>query len=241
MNIKVIIPARLKSTRLPNKPLINILGKTLLQRTIEQTLKAVEHDSLYVATDSFEIVEHCNELGVNVILTSESCLTGTDRVAEVACKIDGDIFINVQGDEPLMDPDDITKVIALAKKHPDRIINGMAPIDSKNDFLSKSIPKVVTRSDGRLLYMSRAPIPGSKSGEFYLAYRQICVYAFPKDVLLKFASVKEKLLFESVEDIEILRFLELGFEVQMVLLSSNSIAVDHPEDVERVIAILKET
>lgn len=235
MKFLVVIPARLASTRLPNKPLLDIAGKSMLQRTYEQCLKAVDSENLLIATDSSLIVEHAHSLGFNVALTSDECLTGTDRIAEIAEKSDFDYYINVQGDEPLINPEDIKKVIEAVDKYPGEIINGYTEIDSETDYFSRTIPKVVFRQDGRLLYMSRSPIPGNKSGEFIKSWRQVCIYAFPKKALMAFANQKEKTQIENIEDIEILRFLEMGYEVRMVSLSDESIAVDTQEDLNRVI------
>ena len=237
----VVIPARYESTRLPGKPLINLEGKSMILRTYEQCIKAIDANLVYVATDSEHIKSHCEENNIQVVMTSSTCLTGTDRIAEFAKKVDAKTYINVQGDEPLMNPEDITKVLKIAKQYPNEIINGYAPISSKEQYTSLTIPKLVFRPDGRLLYMSRSPIPGNKNADFRKAWRQICVYAFPKNTLFEFASLKDKTSLENEEDIEILRFLELGHEVRMIELSSNSIAVDTPEDAEKVRGILKNT
>lgn len=235
----VVIPARLASTRLHNKPLIDILGKSLLERTWGQVVKAVDSSKVFVLTDDELILKHCQERGMQVVLTSSKCLTGTDRVAEFASKTDFDYYVNVQGDEPIINPDDIVKVIENIHTCQDEIINGYASIDSIDDYNSLTIPKVVFRPDGRLLYMSRTPIPGNKQGDFVKAWRQICIYAFPKESLQVFSSSKQKTVLEKEEDIEILRFLELGYEVKMIPLSKDSIAVDTPEDVDKVIKYLK--
>jgi 3-deoxy-manno-octulosonate cytidylyltransferase (CMP-KDO synthetase) len=176
---------------------------------------------------------------MNVMMTSKECLTGTDRVAEVSTKRNADYYVNVQGDEPLINPKDIQKVIKSIYSSKGDIVNGYAEIKEKREYFSLTIPKVVFREDERLLYMSRSPIPGNKKGSFEKAYRQICIYAFPKDALNDFAQRKVKTRFEETEDIEILRFLEIGHEVQMVKLSEDSIAVDTKEDLERVIAIIE--
>ncbi len=231
----IVIPARLASTRLPNKPLIDIEGKSMIQRTYEQCLKAVHHpDDIVVATDHSEIFKHIKHLGYNAIMTSDLCLTGTDRVAEVSELIDAKHYINVQGDEPLINPRDIKKVIASIKQSGDKILNGYTSIDSIEEYKSLTIPKVVFREDKRLLYMSRASIPGNKKGDFINAFRQICIYSFPKSTLKKFKDHVGKTFFEELEDIEILRFLEMGMEVYMVEMSSSSIAVDTQDDLERV-------
>jgi 3-deoxy-manno-octulosonate cytidylyltransferase (CMP-KDO synthetase) len=225
----------MKSTRLPGKPLVDILGKSLVQRTYEQCIKAFDRSQVYVATDHEKIRSHCEALNIQVVMTSENCLTGTDRVAEVATLINADYYINVQGDEPLIDPQDIKDVVAAVNQYPGSIINGYAQINDAATWESRSIPKVVIREDGRLLYMSRAPIPGNKNDDFTKAWRQICVYAYPNVALQAYVSRTQKTDLEAIEDLEILRFLEMGFEVQMVKLSADSIAVDHPEDVEKVV------
>jgi len=237
----VVIPARYESTRLPGKPLIDLKGKSLILRTYEQCVKAVDANLVYVATDSESIKLHCDKNNIQVVMTSSNCLTGTDRIAEFASQVKSKTYINVQGDEPLINPEDILKMIDVAKKFPEEIINGYASISSKEQYESLTIPKLVFRPDGRLLYMSRSPIPGNKEADFRKAWRQICIYAFPKNALLEFANLVDKTTLENEEDIEILRFLELGNEVRMIELSSESIAVDTPEDAERVRAILKKT
>lgn len=240
MNYKIVIPARYKSERLKGKPLINLNGKTLLQRTYEQCIKVINPEDVYVATDDKRIQSHCLSLDINVVMTSDKCLTGTDRIAEFAEQVDADVYINVQGDEPLINPQDILDVVKAAKEFPGAVINGYAAIDNELQYKSLTIPKVVFRPDGRLLYMSRSPIPGNKNGNFKKSWRQICVYAFPKSALKSFASSHEKTNLENEEDIEILRFLELGFDVKMVELSNDSIAVDTEEDVFKVMEILNE-
>ncbi len=240
VNYLVVIPARMESTRLPNKPLVDIAGKTMIQRTYEQTAKAVSNDSLMVATEDKRIKDHLEELGYNVMMTSDKCLTGTDRVAEVASKTDYDYYINVQGDEPIINPMDIQKVIEQISLYPGEIINGYSSIDSEEDYISLTIPKLVFRPDGRLLYMSRAPIPGNKNCRFEKAWRQICIYAFPREALKAFSEQREKTILEGLEDIEILRFMEIGYDVRMVELSGESIAVDNSEDLEKVIKKLND-
>jgi 3-deoxy-manno-octulosonate cytidylyltransferase (CMP-KDO synthetase) len=240
MDYIVIIPARYASSRLPGKPLIDIKGKSLLQRTYLQCLKAVPSEKLYVATDDQRIVDHCNQHGIQSVITSPECLTGTDRIAEVAKLIKVDYYINVQGDEPLINPADIKKVIDAVNQYPGEVINGFAPILNAEDYFSLSVPKVVCRPDGRLLYMSRSPIPGNKKSEFIKSWRQVCVYAFPRQSLFQYVELGKKTELEEMEDLEIIRFLELGYEVRMLPLSTDSIAVDTPSDVEKVIKVLNE-
>lgn len=235
----LVIPARFESTRFPGKPLTDILGKSMIQRVYEQCIKAFPKKDIYVATEDERIKKHCEEYGIQCLMTSNNCLTGTDRIAEVAEIIDADYYINVQGDEPLFNPEDIKYLINKIPEHKGEIINGYCPIDNESDYRSVSTPKVVFRPDGRLLYMSRSPIPGNKSNKFSLSYRQICAYAFPKKALKEFYNSKGKTLLENEEDIEILRFLELGYEVRMIEMSNVSIPVDHQEDLQKVIKKLQ--
>ena len=231
----LVIPARYDSKRLPGKPLIDILGKPMIQRVYEKCLEAVSHEHIYIATDDSRIKLVVEGFGAKVIMTSKKCLTGTDRVAEVAQKINAEYYINVQGDEPLFNPNDIKEVINSIDRYSGEIINGYCPILEKADFYSLSTPKVVYRIDGRLLYMSRSPIPGNKNNSFTYGYRQVCIYAFPAKSLQEFKKQTAKTPIEKEEDIEILRFLELGFEVRMLQLSDYSIPVDNPSDITKVI------
>lgn len=231
----LIIPARYKSTRLPGKPLIDLRGKTMIQRTWEKCISVVPEHSVHVATDCKKIKDHVESFGGQVVMTSEHCNTGTDRVAEANEVLKYDLVINVQGDEPLISPADIQKVIDFSQEAGDQVVNAFAPVRSEEEYRSKTIPKVVKSLKNDLLYMSRATIPGNKSGQFEVAYKQICIYSFPKDALIKFSSRKEKTQFEDVEDIEILRFLELGMPVKLVEVEGNSIAVDVQRDVDKVL------
>ena len=133
---------------------------------------------------------------------------------------------------------DIGIIIEAAKKDPNIVINGMCPIKDNNDFLNPNIPKVVVRKDDRLLYISRAPIPTNKEHGFEKANKQVCIYAFPRSVLLNAFSQNNKTNLEKIEDIEILRFVELGYEVKMIEVSASSVAVDTPDDLDKVVSLL---
>ena len=240
MDYIVVIPARYKSSRLMGKPLIDLNGLPMIVRTYRQCLKVVPSKTIYVATDHDLIKKVCVKEGAQVIMTSPDCLTGTDRVAEVSEKIDAKTYINVQGDEPLFNPDDLKLLLKEAKKHPGDIITGYCEIDDEDLHKDLNIPKVVIRPDGRLLYASRAPIPSNKLNKFEKGWRQVCAYAFPKEVLKKFSSVKKKTELEKIEDIEYLRFLELGMEIKTLKMSKMSLAVDTPEDVIKAKQLIKE-
>lgn len=238
MKYVVIIPARYQSSRLPGKPLVEICGIPMIVRTYRQCIKAVNAETIFVATDDERIRQLCDRNKIQVIMTSSHCLTGTDRIAEAATKVDADTYFNIQGDEPVFNPDDILKIIEAAREFPGEVLNGFCSISDESLYRSSSIPKVVMRPDGRLLYMSRASIPTNKKHGYEIAWRQVCAYAFPKAALKAFASQPHKTLLEKIEDIELLRFLELGWKVRMIPMSDASIAVDNPDDVaavERVI------
>ena len=239
MKYIVVIPARYKSKRLPGKPLADIGGLPMIVRTYNQCTKVINKKNIIVATDSLKIQKVCDQYNIKSIITSNKCLTGTDRVAEVAKKIKCNFYINVQGDEPFFNPNDLKMLIKEAQKYPKKIINGYAEIKDKKLFFSSSIPKVVFDKKGYLLYMSRAAIPSNKKLEFKKAWRQICAYSFPREALLKFSKAKSKTPIESLEDIEILRFLEEGYKVKMIKMSNKSLAVDNNEDLEKAKIYLK--
>lgn len=238
IKLALIIPARYQSGRFPGKPLMLIAGVPMIERTWRQCIKALPAEQVYIATDHDLIASHCRSIGANVIMTSEACLTGTDRVAEAAAKIDADVFLNVQGDEPLFNPADIKKVASLVEEYPGEVLNGYSEITSEEMFRDPSMPKMIVTADERLLYASRAAIPTGKKLGFHTAWRQVCIYAFPRDALVAFHAAETRAPLEAMEDIEILRFIELGVGVRMVRLSSESIPVDNPDDVQLVEAEL---
>ena len=234
---KIIIPARFESTRFPGKPLALISGVPMIQRVWEKCIKVLPGDEVYIATDSKIIYDFCNANSMNVVMTPE-CLTGSDRVYQASLLLEADIFVNVQGDEPLIRPEDISSVISYSRNSPNTVINAMCPITEQIDFISSAIPKVVFNLKNDLLYMSRSSIPLTKKKTMVKAYKQVCIYAFPKETLKKFATQSVKTPLESIEDIEILRFLEMGVPVKMIEVSNSSIAVDYPEDIKRVENVL---
>lgn len=236
--VAVVIPARFKSSRFPGKPLAKIKGKEMIIWVAEIAEKAVGKSNVYIATENEEIVDTVKGYGYKVVLTSDKCLTGTDRVAEAALEIDADVIVNIQGDEPMLNPNDIKKVIEHKLAHPDHIINCMAYLNKYEGVEDKKIPKVVTTLDNELLYMSRNAIPGTKTGNGNTPKKQVCIYAFTKQELKQFTSNTKKTPLEFEEDIEIVRFLELGTKVKMVLVDSNSHAVDYPEDIKIVEKLL---
>jgi len=235
MNKKVVIviPARYKSTRFPGKPLIMLKGIPMVIRVAQICEHVVPRESIIIATESDKIINVVEQYNFRGVLTSDDNLTGTDRVAEAVQNIECDIVINVQGDEPLILPEDIQKVIDEKKKYPDYVINAMTEFDPHTNTVN--IPKVVTNENYDLLYMSRSLIPGTKSMQFdYKTLKQVCIYAFNKKELSVFKKFGRKTYLEGLEDIEILRFLDLGIKIKMIRVSSASLAIDIPEDVQLV-------
>lgn len=231
----LVIPARLNSTRLPKKLLIEIDGKTVIERSYECALKALkDREKIIVATDSNEIRNNCNKFGAKTILTSKNCMTGTDRVAEVAEKIDADQYINLQGDEPIFPANELSLFIKEVSQKPSEVHTAITKIIDESDFRNLTIPKMVFSNSKKLLYSSRAAIPSSKSNIFKLAYKHVCVYAFNKNHLRIFKSQTNKTKFELIEDLEINRFLELDINVRCVELRKCGKAVDTKEDLEIV-------
>ena len=239
MTISIIIPARYGSSRYRGKPLVKILGREMVIR-VADICKKIKNAKVFIATDSKKIANVVKKNGHNFIFTSSSCLTGTDRVAEASNKIRSKIYINVQGDEPTINPNDIKKVIKIKKKFPNHVICGYDKVHNFENPKSLSLPKVVVNSKGELIYISRALVPGAKRKDQNIQYhKQVCIYAFNKSQLKKFYSTKKKSETESIEDIEILRFFDLNIKIKMVKLNSNSVAVDEIKDVKKAEKILK--
>jgi len=234
----IVIPARYRSSRFPGKPLAEITGKPMIQHVWERCIEALNPSDVFVATDDERIRKACEGFGASVLMTSDQCLTGTDRVAEAALQLDHSFIVNVQGDEPMLDAKDILTVAEAFRNGDGGVVNAMAPIVEEREYWSPNVPKVVTDPNGRLQYMSRAPIPANKAKTFEKAWKQVCIYAFSREHLARFSAASEKGPLESIEDIEILRFIEMGIGVSLVELASTSMAVDTPEDLEQVVRAL---
>lgn len=231
----VVIPARWASSRFPGKPLADLEGKSVLRRCYEQVCKVVPPARIIIATDDDRIADECRRHGMQFEMTSSQCLTGTDRVAEVAQRHPTSWFVNVQGDEPFLDPLALSAMLeAITTASPSvAVVNAYATLTSEADFRSTTVPKVVVDLNGRLLYISRASIPTTKTLDYLAAARQIGLYAFRDTALTLFSRQTSKTPLEAIEDIEILRFLELGVEVHMIHVPMGGIAIDTPEDLMR--------
>lgn len=235
-----VIPARYASSRFPGKPLAEILGKPMVLWVAESCGEALGLHQVVVASDDAEILRVAATAGFRAERTSSSALTGTDRVAEVARKFGGTTVVNVQGDEPLVDPSDISRIASIHRENPGYVINGFSTLSEGEDPSRVSIPKVVLDNNNNLLFASRAVIPlgKSSSGPAILHRKQVCIYAFSPEQLELFSQTGRKTPLESIEDIEILRFLELGQAVRMVKTKSKTTAVDEPGDITLVESIL---
>ena len=239
----VVIPARLSSSRLPGKPLIDICGMSMIERTYRQVLNAI-HDSsrIYIATDSQKIYDHCVGFCGNTLMSSSQCLTGTDRLAEVSKKVEANIYFNIQGDEPILPSEVIIEFIhsVLAMGEP-TVATAVTKVSDEATYRSLSVPKMVFSKSGRLLYSSRGPIPSSKNGKMpSYTYKHVCMYSFTRESLGMFEAQRQKTRFEDIEDLEINRFLELDIPVQTVEVASSGRAVDTPDDLEYVRQLLAE-
>ena len=241
MKTAVIIPARYSSTRFPGKPLIELLKKPMIIWVAEIASQAVGKENVFIATDDYQIKRLVEKYKFKSVITNKNHLTGTDRVAEAAEKIDADIFVNLQGDEPLVEPKNINKIIHWKIKNLDKVINGFCYLSNSEDPKNINIPKVITNEENKLIYMSRSAIPGSKSKPLTQNNykKQVCIYAFTLEELKKFRLFGRKSVLEEKEDIEILRFLEINKEILMVKLPSGSLAVDIPDDIPKVEEKLK--
>ncbi len=235
-----VIPARYQSSRFPGKPLVLISGLPLVVHVFKKVEQVFDRSQIFVATDDERIQRKCLEFGIQVRMTSNQCLTGTDRVYEAIQPLAEETIISVQGDEPLVHPDDIRTVVRAKEKHNEYIINAMCAIDDRKDIESPNVPKVVVNEMDDLVYMSRAPIPFLKARNVKVSYfRQVCIYGFNRGQLKSFCERGCKSAIEEPEDIEILRFLDLGIGIKMVRVKQLSVAVDVPEDVGRVESLLK--
>lgn len=242
MRSVVMIPARYGSSRYPGKPLVPLLGKPMVLWVAELSARAVGADNVYVATEDRRIAEIVKNAGFQAVMTTDDALTGTDRLAQAAEQVKADIYINVQGDEPLVDPADILKVCDAKLTNMNDIINGFSWISAQEDPHSVNIPKVITNERDELVYMSRAALPGFKDTKCAPSRykKQVCIYAFTRKELAAFRAFGRKSTLEQSEDIEILRFLELGKIIRMVETKPGSLAVDVPEDVAKVEKALRQ-
>ena len=239
MKILCVIPARYASTRLPGKPLADIVGKPMIQHVYERSAQATIPQQVVVATDDEKVFQAVQQFGGKVVMTSSEHQTGTDRLAEVASKYaEVDVIINVQGDEPLIDP----KVIdELAREFLNDTALQMASVMSimdTEDYQNPNAVKVVTDLNNNALYFSRSLLPYPRVAGKANVYKHIGIYAYKKDFLLKFAKLEPTPL-EQSESLEQLRALENGYKIKMIKTKAKFIGVDSIEDLQTVNELLR--
>ena len=234
MKIIGVIPARYKSSRFPGKPLADICGKPMIWWVYTQCIKVKEFDQVYVATDDERIREACEANNINVVMTSDRHLTGTDRVGEVARKIKADLYVNIQGDEPLIEPENIRKAILPFFEDDSLLVsNLMTQIIDPVDVVNFTVPKVITNRENEGVYLTRSAAPYPKGAIDYSYYKQVCVYGFRPEALKFYCEYGEKYgkgKIEAIEDIEILRFIENKYRVKFIEVDSDTVAVDTLND-----------
>jgi 3-deoxy-manno-octulosonate cytidylyltransferase (CMP-KDO synthetase) len=230
----VVIPSRYGSTRFPGKPLAMLCGKPMIRHVWEAARGAKLASRVVVATDDSRIADAVRAFGGEAVMTSESCASGTDRVAEVARTLDVDVFLNLQGDEPLMNPGVIDAVIAPLFADRGVVMTTAAlPMDDMARFADPSVVKVVTDDRGDALYFSRAPIPHDREGRPVRWRKHLGIYGYRRDFLLGLAAMPPSTL-ESIEMLEQLRVLQAGYRIRVVDVALDSVGVDTPEDLKLV-------
>ncbi|HYA62352.1 MAG TPA: 3-deoxy-manno-octulosonate cytidylyltransferase [Candidatus Sulfotelmatobacter sp.] len=241
--VVVVIPARYASTRLPGKPLVSLAGKPMVQRVYERARLAQTVHRVLVATDDQRILDAVQGFGGEVRMTRADHRTGTERIAEVAAREQGDIFVNVQGDEPLIDPAAIDIAVgALLEEPPAQISTVATLIRHPADIMDPNVVKTVVDFDGNALYFSRAPIPWIRDTQqkVHVNYwKHLGLYVFQRDALLEYPTLPHGEL-EKVEQLEQLRWLENGWRIRVAEVAHDAVSVDVPEDIARVEKLLQE-
>ena len=229
-----VIPARWQSSRFPGKPLAHILGKSLIRRTYENALGCKSLDAVFIATDDERILNHAQEFGAKVFMTSPSCPTGTDRVWEVIeCHCEGaEVIVNIQGDEPCLEPSVIDTLVDKLYATPGAVMTTpVAKISDIQAISSAHHVKCVFDKEGKALYFSRSPIPFMRQDKNISYYRHLGVYCFRRAFLKSYVLLERTPLQES-EDLEQLKILESGFPIHTCIVDDQSVGVDTPEDLK---------
>jgi 3-deoxy-manno-octulosonate cytidylyltransferase (CMP-KDO synthetase) len=241
---QIVIPARLHSTRLPEKLLLRETGKTLIQHTYEAASRARLPTNVCVATDHPRILDEVRGFGGQASLTSPDCASGTDRVAEIArARRDVDIFVNVQGDEPELSGESIDQVVSLLAAHPGAVMSTLAtPIRSREQLEDPACVKVVFDAAGKALYFSRSPIPAARtwddrllSAEPFLFHQHVGMYAYRREFLLRLAEMPRGRL-EQLESLEQLRVLEAGYSILVGVVDEPTFGIDTERDYRAFVA-----
>jgi 3-deoxy-manno-octulosonate cytidylyltransferase (CMP-KDO synthetase) len=239
--VVVVIPARYASTRLPGKPLVSLAGQPMIQRVYERAKAAQRVHRVIVATDDERIAKAVQGFGGEARMTRADHRTGTERVAEVAAHETGDVFVNVQGDEPLLDPTAVDTAVQALLAEPQAAIATVAtPIKTPGDIMDPNVCKVVLDFDENALYFSRAPVPWVRDAAHKVQARHLKhlgLYVFQRDALLEYPTLPQGEL-EKIEQLEQLRWLENGWKIRVAEVEHDAVSVDVPEDVARVEKLL---
>jgi 3-deoxy-manno-octulosonate cytidylyltransferase (CMP-KDO synthetase) len=240
--VVVVIPARYGSTRLPGKPLVLLNGQPMIQRVYARAKLAQRVDRVIVATDDERIVQAVVSFGGEARMTRPDHRTGTERVAEVAAHVDGEIFVNVQGDEPLLDPAALDAAVEALLQDPEAEVATVAtPVKIPADIMDPNVVKVVLDFDDNALYFSRAPIPWVRDTTNTIQVRHLKhlgLYVFQREALLEYPTLPQGEL-ERIEQLEQLRWLENGTKIRVAAVEHDAVSVDVPEDVARVEKLLQ--
>lgn len=237
MRVIAVIPARLASTRLPRKMLREIGGKPLIGVVYEAVRRSPVVDDVIIATDSDEILSVCREHGWKARMTSPAHTSGTERVQEISSDVPADVYINVQGDEPMVRPEQIASLIQVME-NPSTQVGTLKTPAVPEDILNPNAVKVVTDLNGRALYFSRSTIPFDRNQIHPRYFKHLGVYAYRKPALDQFVKLPESSL-ERSERLEQLRFLENGIPIFVGETPYDSVGVDTEEDLQRVVEVLK--
>jgi 3-deoxy-manno-octulosonate cytidylyltransferase (CMP-KDO synthetase) len=234
----IVIPARYSSTRLPAKPLADIHGKPMIQWVYERSKRAAGIAQTIVATDDERIAKAVKGFGGDVVMTSPDLQSGTDRVAAVADQVPADIYVNVQGDEPLIEASAIEAAVSLVSSRRYPLATVMTPIRDASELVDQSVVKVISDANQRAIYFSRLSIPYSRGPvpaltSDYACRRHVGLYVYRRDTLFQFRSLPPSSL-EKAEILEQLRALEHGIPIGITEVDFTSIGVDTPEDLEKV-------
>ena len=240
--VVAVIPARYGSTRLPGKPLASIAGRPMIQHVVERVRQAQKVSRVVVATDDDRIKKAVEGFGGEALLTRSDHRTGTDRVAEVAAHLQAEVYLDIQGDEPLIDPGTIDAVVSeMLEDESVQIATPCSVITHKNEIMDPNVVKAVRDFEGNALYFSRAPVPWVRDTGGLVAathWKHIGLYAFRRDALLEFPTLPPGEL-ERIEQLEQLRWLENGFRIRVVETEYDAVSVDVPADIERVEKLLR--
>ena len=242
MKIIGIIPARYDSSRFPGKPLIDIAGQSMIQRVYQQAKHATSLSEVIVATDDQRIYDHVKSFAGNVMMTNKDHQSGTDRCAEVAASLIGfDVAINIQGDEPFIDPQQIDLLASCFDKADTEIATLIRRVESENELFNENKPKVVLNRKGEAVYFSRQAVPflrGVKQNE-WLAHRpyynHIGIYGYRIDILQQLTALPLSDL-ETMEALEQLRWIDNGYKIQTAISSHSNDAIDTPDDLKHVLS-----